>query len=87
MIFCISQTQQLLLIHKNNYLGLYVSTLTESSSGPLKYRSKISYVYNALWDPQRWGHRNALETPLILVLSPREPEDDSERVEICNPNN
>ena len=37
-------------------LGHHVSTLTESSSGPLRYRSKIRCVHNALRDPQRVGN-------------------------------
>ena len=48
-----SETQQFLFIYKNDYLGLHVSTLTESSSGPLRYRSKISFVHKALQDHQR----------------------------------
>jgi len=36
------------MIHKIKYLELYISTLTESSSGLLRYRSNISYLYNAL---------------------------------------
>jgi len=33
-------------------LGLHVSTLVRSSSGPLRYRSKTRSS-SALWDPQR----------------------------------
>jgi len=34
-------------------LGQYVPILIESSSGPSKYRSVLSNVWNALWDPKR----------------------------------
>jgi hypothetical protein len=47
-----SNTTVLLIPKKYNYLGLHGSTLSESFSGPLRYRSNISCVYNGLRDPQ-----------------------------------
>jgi len=46
----ISQTQQLL--SHNIISGRQVSTLFESSSGPLKYRSNANNVHSAFWDPK-----------------------------------
>ena len=42
----------LLIVQIYINLGLHVSTLVKSSSGPLRYRSKTRSS-SALWDPQR----------------------------------
>jgi len=45
------KTQQ--FITQNYILERHVSTLPESSSGPLNYRSKVNNVQSAFWDPKR----------------------------------
>ena len=57
--------QQFFINTQKDCLGIHVSIVTESSSGPLRYRFKISCVHNALRDPNgdpamRYGHLEGL---------------------------
>ena len=73
-----SKTTLLLIVQIYINLGLHVSTLVKSSSGPLRYRSKTKSS-SALW-----GSHNALQD-LVLDLYFRGSDEDLTGVETCSP--